>query len=78
MKLLQKEWQPLTFTRSRQLSLVQFTEQMEGGKPYMQPNGILMFQYKMEHFGGAACTVLHCAHSHTTQLNNKWDSAVQT
>lgn len=34
MKLLQKERQPLTFTHPRQLSLMQFTEQMEGRKPY--------------------------------------------
>lgn len=43
IKFLQKEGQPLTFTHPRQLSLVQFTEQMEGRKPYTQPNGILMF-----------------------------------
>lgn len=42
-QFLQKEGQPLTFTHPRQLSLVQFTEQMEGRKPYTQSNGILMF-----------------------------------
>lgn len=65
MKLLQKERQPLTFTHPRQLSLVQFTEQMEGGKPYMQSNGILMFQYKMHR--GECC--MHGTSLHTGTHN---------
>lgn len=42
------EGQPLTFTCPRQLSLVQLTGQMEGGKPYMQTTGFLRFQHKMQ------------------------------
>jgi len=64
MKLLQKERQSLTFTQLGQLSLVQFTEQMEGGKHYMQANGILMFQSKMHR--GKWCMHGTSLHTHSS------------
>lgn len=77
IKFLQKEGQPLTFTHPRQLSLVQFTEQMEGRKLYTQPNGILMFP-------NAQREVLHTWDSaghtptDTDTIHSKWDATAQT
>lgn len=66
IKFLQKEGQPLTFTHPRQLSLVQFTEQMEGRKPYTQSNGILMFPKAQKEVLGTWDSTGH-THTHNSQ-----------